>query len=1181
MKSSREYNINKLASKLGLVKKAAGYTPPPVAIGPYAQLMHNKRESEEDDDYDPLARREVDRFKLDEARHGVNIPKYSLYHDENLGIAYLIDENNNIVTLDDIKNHPLYGPAMLQHIAPELAGTAFRDLDEATRKRLGDYQEDARRSGREFYVDDITGAYEDGFDELENRYYNSYGAPLHSGLANSNHKLREGATPYIIGGDVLNKLPTQTITDANGNVTRKIIVTPQTVMQALARQRAMGESILEDDLDRFFNTHYSPHELFKYHDSGTLRYVIQNYYNPETGEFEKQDLSNIDETTIDNKLYHRSYFVPAYQQAAAIAMNSDKDTLDPFYEYGNLGHVLAGEDGISRLGGAKDYVDLGSYQDEHLQQLQEALRDRWAFQAAMDHIEYRNALDEWQRKNEVSSYGSINPQTGQYEGNPLPQNIAMTMPQMPASIEGNERAKIIYDFIQKNAEAQRQQGRALSDLLSGRIKSTITYDEQGNILPMNLMRFSSMMNEGNDNPVFIDHLGREFSRTPKFVPAFRTHAANQLLGVHDDMNSNPDDPYDLQRGFFSRNPAYAKYNATNPLVAMQIGRISDSGLQMKQRAQNDSDILAGLLGQEAADFQKSLEDTTHGASYTHTAKLQNLGLELNDQTYRRNNYTDLIKGQRSYALDNVLTDRSFANFVNNNFISRGIDAVAGNVGKGLGYVAGGVGSIFGQDWYDTTTAWGEGFGNMVGDVFDPFQWVYGTMGTATGAPMDRLGLADQNEFLRDNVSRQLEEGFKEGGYNYDIEDYYNTSSLGNTSNLQAGNQASVFTNPLTSRVVSGLEISAPFLPFVGKGLGAIATRGVNTTSRVSPMIQGSMRMARKADDLAEQYRIIDDIILRDAGGNNTITLRDAAQRMGKTTQELFDELDDPSVYRTLFNGSDGVADLVPKAKQGIIRDMYNGSAFNGQGGWAVAGADIATLGGALPNTITGVFTNPIRTFVRRGMLDKQNRWARNLNRQFNGGTQPQNWRQRLRQFASSEDGRRLSPFDDIDDQYRAFGKRHYDNLLWNPRTGGHSLVGDLLYNPMSPQRYRYPITLAHNSIIAPNIQNQTYNPITMATEQYVSLNDHTPEVLGGQQLSQHVADPNTIAALNPGSGSNTSGSGKFPWLGLGIGAGAAGLGIYLYNKKKEEEEKRKRQQQMQYLQQDQVYRPHVGRKYMI
>jgi hypothetical protein len=90
-------------------------------------------------------------------------------------------------------------------------------------------------------------------------------------------------------------------------------------------------------------------------------------------------------------------------------MNSDKDTLDPFYEYGNLGHVLAREDGISRLGGAEDYVDLGSYQDEHLQQLQEALRDEWAFHAAMNHIEYRNALDEWQRKNEVSAYGRINP----------------------------------------------------------------------------------------------------------------------------------------------------------------------------------------------------------------------------------------------------------------------------------------------------------------------------------------------------------------------------------------------------------------------------------------------------------------------------------------------------------------------------------------------------------------------------------------------------------------------------------------------------------------------------------------------------------------------------------------------------------------------------------------------------
>lgn len=1175
MKSSREYNINKLASKLGLVKKAAGYTPPPSAMGPYAQLMHNKQESEEDDDYDPLARRKVDRFKLDEARHGVKIPKYSLYHDENLGVAYLIDENNNIVTLDDIKNHPLYGPAMLQHIAPELAGTAYKDLDEATKKKLGDYQEDARRSGRQFYVDDITGAYEDGFDELENRYHNMYGAPLHSGLANSKHKLKEGATPYIIGGDVLSKLPTQTITDANGNVTKKPIVTPQTVMTALARQKATGNAILEDNLDRFFNTHYSPHELFKYKDSGTLRYVIQNYYNPETGEFEKQDLSNIDETTIDNKLYHRSYFVPAYQQAAAIAMNSDKDTLDPFYEYGNLGHVLAGEDGISRLGGAEDYVDLGSYQDEHLQQLQEALQDKEAFQAAMDYVERGNALNEWYKANEVGAYGKINPQTGQYEGKPLPQNIAMSMPQMPASLEGNPKAKLVYDFVSKNAEAYKRnnKGKELPDLLAGRTKSIATYDEEGNLIPMDLMRFSSMMNEGNANPVFIDHLGREFSKKPKYVPNFKTHAANQLLGVHDDLLSDPDDPYDLQRGFFSRNPAYAKYSADNPIVAMQMARVADAGLQMKQRSQNDSDILAGLLGQETADFQKSLEDTTHGASYTHTAKLQNLGLELNDQTYRRNNYTDLIKGQRSYALDNMLTDRSFANFVDNNFISKGIDAVAGNVGKGLGYAVGGVGSLFGQDWYDTTTTYGEAFGNLIGDVVDPYQFIYGTAGTFTGAPMDRLGLADQNEFIRENISSQLEKGFEEGGYNYSLDDWYNTSSLGNTLNLQAGDQASIFTSPLTSRVVSGLELGAPFMPFVGKGIGALATRGVNTTSRIAPMLQGSMRAARKADDLAEQARVLDDILLRDAGGKNTITLSDAAQRMGKTTWELFDELDDPSVYRTLFDGADGVADFVPNAKKSMIQGMYNGH-------WApstlAAGADLATLGGAVPNTVMGAITNPVRTFFYRGLLDKQNRWARNLNHQFNG-TQPKAW------WQLDPDGSRLSPFDDIDDQYRAFGKYSPDNILWNPN-GSHSFLGDMLYNPMSPQRYRYPITQAHNSIVAPNRKNQTYNPTDMATEQYVSINDHAPEVMGGQQISQHVTNPNTVAALNPKSSqpnATQGNNGKFPWLALGLGAGAAGLGVYLYNKqKKEEEEERKRQQQMQYLQQGQAYRPHAGRQYM-
>jgi hypothetical protein len=138
---------------------------------------------------------------------------------------------------------------------------------------------------------------------------------------------------------------------------------------------------------------------------------------------------------------------------------------------------------------------------------------------------------------------------------------------------------------------------------------------------MDLMRFSAMMNEGNANPVFIDHLGREFSKKPKYVPNFKTHAANQLLGRHDDIDSDPANPYDLKRGFFSKNPAYAKYNADNPIVAMYAAGAAEKGLQMRQMSQNDSGILAGLLGQDVADFDKSLRDNTYGASYDHTAKL--------------------------------------------------------------------------------------------------------------------------------------------------------------------------------------------------------------------------------------------------------------------------------------------------------------------------------------------------------------------------------------------------------------------------------------------------------------------------------------------------------------------------------------------------------------------------------
>jgi hypothetical protein len=61
--------------------------------------------------------------------------------------------------------------------------------------------------------------------------------------------------------------------------------------------------------------------------------------------------------------------------------------------------------------------------------------------------------------------------------------------------------------------------------------------------------------------------------------------------VHDD-----DGPYDLQRGFFSKNPLYAKYNPDNPIVALYLSRIADSGRAMRRNAENDRYLLAGLLG---------------------------------------------------------------------------------------------------------------------------------------------------------------------------------------------------------------------------------------------------------------------------------------------------------------------------------------------------------------------------------------------------------------------------------------------------------------------------------------------------------------------------------------------------------------------------------------------------------
>ena len=336
MKLSRTQNLNKLASKLGLSKKAASVN----GMGGFKPV-----------------------------------------HLPGTPFIYLVDENGNIATLEDhIMSLPEYDPGTVYRL---FGAESWEDLKA---KDIDKYNEAKRLQGEAI---DNTFFYEDDIQALRDYYYNNLGNPLKGAKLPQGHKFKEGSTPFVIGGDMLASLPFSKKTNPDGTVSTNPIITDSSVYLALEQANARAEALLNQYLGI---NDYIPQEIVTLDSKPieSLRYLEQQVYDPNTGKVVKLDFSDKDWSSGDNSR-PRSHFVPMIQQMAAAAINDPeftKQIVDPLYREGNLGYVIPNDKGEHVLEGYQSYLDLGSFghRDPQLALLSLALKDKEAFRNAYEYV---------------------------------------------------------------------------------------------------------------------------------------------------------------------------------------------------------------------------------------------------------------------------------------------------------------------------------------------------------------------------------------------------------------------------------------------------------------------------------------------------------------------------------------------------------------------------------------------------------------------------------------------------------------------------------------------------------------------------------------------------------------------------------------------------------------------------
>lgn len=1112
MKLSRIQNLNKLTSKLGLTKKSASAA-------------------------------ELSGFKP------VHLP--------GTPFIYLVDGNGNIATLEDhLMSLPEYDPGSVYRLF------GAESWDDLKAKDIDKYNEAIKLKNQA--IDN--GFYdEEHIQALKEYYYNNLGDPLNGAKLPEGHKLKEGATPFVIGGDMLASLPFSKKTNPDGTTSSSPIITDSSVYLALEQANARAEALLNHHLGI---NDYVPQEIFTTESKPieSLRYLEQQVYNPNTNKVQKLDFSDEDWSSGDNSR-PKSHFVPMIQQMAAASINDPSFTnlvKDPLYREGNLGYVLPNDKGEHVLDGYQSYLDLGSFshRDQQLALLSSALQDKDAFRQAYEYVSNKRKGAQLPEPTDVNTRVISQ----------LLENNAARFGSYQTDADGVQRFKL-NEGVSK-----------LPDILEN---PSYRYDEAGNYLPYDLMSFSKSLNEGQKTPLFTDHTNRTFSRNPKFTTRFGVSAASHLLNHDEDGNT-------VLKS--SQNPDYADYSFANPLMVIQAANFANSEQNAKDRSELLQQVYRTLVDKDEklSKLRDSIRSTKDGASLRKQWLLESAGIDLGGTNWRKS-YTRpwFVPEDSTLVLDSTLTNRTNVNSAN-------------YVTDKLKYVtpAYHLGSLIEQSSDNPfVKALGEGYrtlGTVSAEFINPVNLYNATLAfnTGLGNSGEYFGVGDQQSFGKKNIWNPLEKEFTDAGYSKQDAKTYFTSDLG--GDIAYLNPGSWFSGESTNDAIGNASAALALVPgggvavkgLVGQGAKQLVRAGAKpgVIGRVVNAVGGKALKAPVQFEAQALYKnqgngVLEHILVgnKDSfnGKTRAMTLKDVAQKAGVTPEEAYKRIYNKD-YRSLGLVGDEVAFLddigikLFNEQRDLPHNFITGT---------VNFAD-SMAGGITQAKPVSVVTAPFQT-ARNFRADMLNRaWAAKHLGEYTpdmgitpimpkaqavaNSKAPSSWLEYLKPPKDMAKWQvpfyytsKLSPFP------------YYNKLFVDNKTGRNwpFLPG--------PAARDVAATNAINSKYNTQSVSRTDVPTTMGQYAVSNIN-HNDEVHGNSLMPSadpKVYDPNGTSATAKGKGSNGGGgtviqpNGMSPWPFL-IGGGALALSAYLYKQKQDKDKKKKlRRQQMEQYYRDQYSQP--------
>ena len=1105
MKLSRTQNLNKLTSKLGLTKKAASAT----GLGGFKPI-----------------------------------------HLPGTPFIYLVDESGNIATLEDhLMSRPEYDPGSVYRL---FGAESWEDLKA---KDIDKYNEAIKLKNQ---------AIDNGFydkehiQDLKEYYYNNLGDPLNGAKLPEGHKLKEGATPFVIGGDMLASLPFSKKTNADGTTSSSPIITDSSVYLALEQANARAEALLNHNLGI---NDYVPQEIFTTESKPieSLRYLEQQVYNPNTNKVQKLDFSDKDWSSGDNSR-PRSHFVPMIQQMAAASINDPSYTdlvKDPLYREGNLGYVLPNDKGEHVLDGYQSYLDLGSFshRDQQLALLSSALQDKDAFRQAYEYVSNKR------KGAQLPIPADVNTRVISQ----LLENNAARFGSYQTDADGVQRFKL-NEGVSK-----------LPDILEN---PSYRYDEDGNYLPYDLMSFSKSLNEGQKTPLFTDHTNRTFSRNPKFTTRFGVSAASHLLNHDEDGNT-------VLKS--SENPDYADYSFANPLMVIQAANFANSEQNAKDRSELLQQVYRTLVDKDEklSKLRDSIRSTAEGASLRKQWLLESAGIDLGGTNWRKS-YTRpwFVPEDSTLVLDSTLTNRTNVNSAN--YVTDKLKYVAPSYH---------LGSLIEQSSDNPfVKALGESYktlGTVSAEFINPVNLYNATLAfnTGLGNSGEYFGVGDQQSFGTKNVWDPLKKEFTEAGYNnQDAKNYFLHQLGGDVAYLSPDMWISGET---ANDIIGNTSATLSLIPGGGAVIKGLANQGAKQLVRAAakPGVLGKAVNAVGGKALKAPVQLEAQALYKNQGngvlehilvGNKdsfngktrAMTLKDVAQKAGVTPEEAYKRIYNKD-YKSLGLVGDEVAFLDEAGTKAFNaqRELASNSLTN------IANFTDSMAGGMNPAQPVSMVTAPFQT-ARNFRADMLNRaWAAKHLGEYvpDMGITP--IMPKIQAAANSK-----APF-----SWSEFLRPPKDMAKWKvpfyytSKLSPYPYYNKLFVDKTGRVRPFLPGPAARD-LAATNAINSKYNtqsvsrtdiPITMGQYAVSNIN-HNDDVHGNSLMPSadpKLYDPNgTSATAQKGRGGTVEQSnGMSPWPFL-IGGGALALSAYLYKQKQEKDKKKKlRRQQM-----DEYYRGQLG-----